>query len=107
MENRSSNRIFGFVIAGSDSDEAIHPSASCAMDCFASLAMTMLRENARQIDPTGKSILIYRKRGQAAESKIFRFSRRANQGHISCHPVPIRGAYHDRHDRGAGRGGRW
>src|SRR4029079_4113734 len=23
------------------------------------------------------------------------------------HPVPARGAYHDRHDRGAGRGGRW
>jgi hypothetical protein len=29
-----------FVIARSDGDEAIHPSASGAMDCFASLAMT-------------------------------------------------------------------
>src|SRR4029078_2610589 len=25
----------------------------------------------------------------------------------NTHPVPARGAYHDRHDRGAGRGGRW
>src|SRR4029078_4825983 len=25
----------------------------------------------------------------------------------NTHPVPARGAYHDRRDRGAGRGGRW
>ena len=30
-----------------------------------------------------------------------------NRGYILTHPVPARGAYHDRHDRGAGRGGRW
>jgi hypothetical protein len=30
-----------------------------------------------------------------------------NRGYILAHPVPARGAYHDRHDRGAGRGGRW
>jgi hypothetical protein len=51
-----------FVIARSVSDEAIHPSASGAMDCFASLAMTKWREWARQIDPTGKSLLIFRNR---------------------------------------------
>jgi hypothetical protein len=32
----------GFVIARSDSDEAIHISAWGAMDCFASFAMTSL-----------------------------------------------------------------
>jgi hypothetical protein len=32
------------VIARSDSDEAIHSAASSEMDCFASLAVTMLRD---------------------------------------------------------------
>jgi hypothetical protein len=40
--------------------EAIHFSASGAMDSFASLAMTMWREQARQIDPTGKSLPVFR-----------------------------------------------
>jgi hypothetical protein len=27
--------------------------------------------------------------------------------HIYRHPVPVRGAYHDRHERGTGCGGSW
>jgi hypothetical protein len=33
----------------------------------------------------------FRKSCQALKSKIFRFSRRPNQGHICRHPVPLRG----------------
>jgi hypothetical protein len=31
----------------------------------------------------------------------------SKQGYINAYPVPIRGAYHDRHERGTGSGGRW
>jgi hypothetical protein len=31
----------------------------------------------------------------------------SKQGYIHAYPVPIRGAYHDRHERGTGSGGRW
>jgi hypothetical protein len=51
------------------------------------LAMTMWREKARQIDPTGKSLRIGRNR-QAPKSKIFRFFRTANRA-IST-PIPSR-----------------
>src|SRR5471030_3040568 len=34
-------------------------------------------------------------------AKIFLFSRTPNQIYISCHPVPHRGAYRDRHGRWA------
>jgi hypothetical protein len=57
------------------SDEAIHLSACVAMDCFASLAMTMWRGWVRQKNPTGKS----KKTCPALPQKIFRLSRRANQ----------------------------
>jgi hypothetical protein len=52
-------------------------------------------EHNQQIGPTGQITSDFRKSCQAQksrESKIFRFSRRANQGHIYCHPVPTRGA---------------
>jgi hypothetical protein len=45
------------------------------MDCFASLAMTILKWQARQIDPTGKSA----KTCPALLRKIFGSPRRANQ----------------------------
>jgi glutathione S-transferase len=60
--------------------------------------------------PTGKSVLFYGSDCQAQNfpgSKIFLFYRIPNQRYIHTHPVPTRGTYHDRHDRGAGRGGRW
>src|SRR5258708_8913156 len=31
---------------------------------------------------------------------------KCEQWHIDRHPVPVRGAYHDRHERAAGSGGR-
>ena len=86
-ELNPSNGIFGFVIARSDSDEAIHTSASGAMDCFASLAMTMWGEQARQIDPTGKSA----KSCQAPRTKIFLFSNNPNQWQIIAIPSLERG----------------
>ena len=46
----------------------------------------------RQTDPTGQITSDFPKSCQAQELKIFRFRRRANQGHINCHPVPPRGA---------------
>ena len=72
-ELKPSNGIFGFVIARSDRDEAIHTSASGAMDCFASLAMTMWSEQARQIDPTGKSFRIFRNSVKPPSQKYFCF----------------------------------
>src|ERR1700750_1488228 len=38
-----------------------------------------LAAEPRQINPTGKSLLIFRNASQAPESKIFRLTRRANQ----------------------------
>ena len=93
-ELNPSNGIFGFVIARSDRDEAIHTSASGAMDCFASLAMTMWGEQARQIDPTGKSA----KSCQAPRTKIFLFSNNPNQWQIIAIPSRERGVGH-RHER--------
>src|SRR5258708_37188149 len=42
--------------------------------------------------PDGQITSDFPKSCQAQELKIFRFRRRANQGHINCHPVPPRGA---------------
>ena len=47
------------------------------MDCFASLAMTILHAHVRQNNPTGKSS----KSCPAPREKIFRLTRRANQGY--------------------------
>ena len=58
------------------------------MDCFASLAMTILDTRARQIDPTGKSA----KTCPALSEKIFRFRRRANQRYQLAPSRPARGA---------------
>ena len=55
--------------------DAIHLSTCGAMDCFASLAMTMWRALLRQNNPTGKSA----KTCPALQPKIFRLTRRANQ----------------------------
>ena len=60
------------VSSGSD---AIHVSASGAMDCFAWLAMTKLDQRVRQNRTTGKSP----KACQAPFKKIFRYACRANQ----------------------------
>jgi len=62
------------VIVRSGSD-AIHVSASGAMDCFAWLAMTKLDQRVRQNNTTGKSA----KTCQAPFEKIFRYACRANQ----------------------------
>jgi hypothetical protein len=53
-------------------------------------------------NPTGKSP----KTCPAPLLKIFRFSVCANHLHIRRRPVPHRGAARDRHERGAGCGGR-
>jgi hypothetical protein len=39
-------------------------------------------------------------------AKINRFSPPPNHFYIASHPVPLRGAFRDRHGRGAGRSGR-
>src|SRR5713226_3892573 len=56
----------------------------------------MWRGQARQIDPTGKSLLIFRNRVKPKnqkESKIFRFPRRAHQWHSFRHPGPPEGRF--------------
>jgi hypothetical protein len=72
---------------GSDSDEAIHVSASCAMDCFAELVIgrahsrdplarnEKVEASVRQNNPTGKSPKVC----PSPRAKIFRLTRRANQ----------------------------
>jgi len=60
----------------------------------------------RQINPTGKSLLIFRSSSQARESKIFRFTRRANHHYKLAPSHPMRGAARDRHERAVGCGGR-
>ncbi len=79
------------VIARSDSDEAIHFSAGGAVDCFASLAMTTLDTLARQIDPSGKSVLAT-KSCPVLSAKIFRLTCRANQSYQLAPSRPARGA---------------
>jgi hypothetical protein len=56
---------------GSVSDEAIHLPASGAMDCFALLAMTKMASRVRPIDPTGKSLLIFRNHVKPKNQKYF------------------------------------
>ena len=77
------------------------------MDCFASLAaMTMEKPkiiNKRLSD--GKSIPIYGNRVKPQNKKYFALSEIKIRLY-QLHPVPTRGAYHDRHERGAGSGGR-
>jgi hypothetical protein len=52
----------------------------------------------RQIDPTGKSLLIFRNRVKPLLQKYFA-SRHPNQMHIKNRLVPPGGAYRDRHGR--------
>ena len=40
------------------------------------------------------------------EIKNISLYQKCKSGYIACHPVPTRGAYHDRHERGTGSGGR-
>jgi len=70
-------------------DDAIHVSASDAMDCFASHAMTMWRHEARQNNPTGKSA----KTCPAPCAKIFRLTRRANQRYQLARPARREGRF--------------
>ena len=84
-----SNGILVSSLRGATGDEAIHTSASGAMDCFASLAMTMWGEQARQIDPTGKSA----KSCQSPLEKIFLFSFDPNQWQIIAIPSRTEGRW--------------
>ena len=65
-----------------------------------------LAPGLRQNTPTGKSLLIFRNSSQARESKIFRFTRRANHHYKLAPSHPMRGAARDRHERAVGCGGR-
>jgi hypothetical protein len=93
------------------------------MDCFVALLLAMTVKticaaqmisvsaaafdvNPRQIDPTGKSLPIYGNRVKPRNKKYFAFPEGRTVAY-DRHPVPIRGAYHDRHERGTGSGGRW
>jgi hypothetical protein len=62
-------------------------------------------EHNQQNCPTGKSLPIYRTRVKPQNKKYFAFPEERNRAYHS-HPVPVRGAYHDRHERGTGSGGR-
>jgi hypothetical protein len=63
-------------------------------------------EHIQQNCPTGKSLLVCRNRVKPQNKKYFAFTEfRLALYHI--HPVSVRGACHDRHERGAGCGGRW
>jgi hypothetical protein len=94
------------VIARSDSDEAIHAPASGAMDCFAEPvigrafrrpATTKTQFHLRPIDPTGKSPKVC----PSPRAKIFRFAVRQKQLYRFQPSRLVRGAYRDRHERGA------
>ncbi len=66
------------------------------------------RLRCRDLCPTGKSLPIFGNHCQAHEIKNISLYPKATITATShCHPVPARGAHHDRHDRGAGRDGRW
>ena len=65
-----------------------------------------LAPGLRQNTPTGKSLLIFRNSSQARESKIFRFTCRANHPYKLAPSHPMRGAARDRHERAVGCGGR-
>src|SRR4051794_35590280 len=80
----------------SESDEAIHASASCEMDCFAALAMTgrvlwSLRLT-RRLDPlfsafTGHNVYRRHCEKRSDEAIQFCFLRHGGNGllHIACH----------------------
>ena len=55
--------------------------------------------------PDGQIASVLQNRVKPQMKNISLFQKR-EQGYIHSHPVPVRGAYHDRHERGAGSGGR-
>ncbi len=65
-------------------------------------ATTIWMRRVRQNNPTGKSVLFLRNRVKPKilqNQKYFCFHEARNTLH-HIHPVPVRGAYHDRHERG-------
>src|SRR6266404_7164924 len=85
--------------------EAIHLPARQVWICFVAIA-SRNDEFDRLILPGGQITSDFPKLCQARFAKIFLFSPDPNQFTDSHCLVPTRGAYRDRHERGAGCGGR-
>src|SRR5882757_227812 len=56
--------------------------------------------------PDGQTLPIYRIVSSPGIKNISLYPK-IEIGHNYRHPVPVRGAYHDRHERRTGSGGRW
>jgi hypothetical protein len=69
------NKREAFVLESVASNSPLRYARARAMDCFAALATTILRNLVRQINPTGKSPKVCPSR----RAKIFCLTRRANQ----------------------------
>jgi hypothetical protein len=57
--------------------------------------------------PDGQITSDLRKVASSPKIKNISLYQNKKLDYTNCHPVPLRGAYHDRHERETGRGGRW
>jgi hypothetical protein len=64
-------------------------------------------EHNQQSPPDGQITSDLRKSVSSPKIKNISLFQKCELGYNYAHPVPIRGACHDRHERGMGRGGRW